>query len=103
MAVPEVNANEIEHRRQLARGVNTVIAGKLNATVDVTLTPSATATTVTDARFTGNSFVGFCPLTASALAALGALYMSAQGRGTATLTHAANAASDQLFRLLIVG
>jgi len=91
--------------RALYEAVNRAGAGKINATLDVTLTPNQSTTAVSDSRLGSNSFIGFCPLTANAAAEIGAgsLYVSSQGKKTATLTHANNAQADRTFRLLIIG
>jgi hypothetical protein len=103
--VPADWGNEREHRRKLAESVNRALAGKLNATLDVTLTANQAATAVTDARLSTASYIGLCPLTANAAAELGngTIYVSAQGKGTLTLTHANNAQTDRNFRLLVIG
>lgn len=101
--VPVYLEDEKEHRRQLARTVNLAQAGKLNAMLDVTLGASVTSTTVTDARISALSFIQWMPLTASALTAFPNLRVSSQTKGSAVLSHASNAATDQNFRLLIIG
>jgi hypothetical protein len=103
--VPADWGNEREHRRKLAESLNRVLAGKLNAALDVTLAANAAATTVADARLSSASYIGFCPLTANAAAEIGSgtIYVSAQGKGTATLAHANNAQTDRNFRLLVIG
>jgi hypothetical protein len=105
LGVPADWANEREHRRKLADALNRALSGKLNATLDVTLAASQAATTVTDPRLAPTSFIGLCPLTASAAGEIGAgtIYVSAQGKGTATLAHANSAATDRRFRLLVIG
>jgi hypothetical protein len=102
-AVPELLTNSAEHRRQIARLANSLLQGKLNAVLQITLTPSSTTTTVTDARIGANTFIGFSPLTANAASALSGLYVSSQANGTATLTHASNAQSDRTFNALLIG
>lgn len=107
--VPEVGANEKEHRRQLARGINSVLQGKLNATTTVTLAAGVTTTTVTDARITNNTFIDFMPQTANAAAALAGIYitgrMAASGvvKGSAVINHANNAQVDRTFTVLFIG
>jgi hypothetical protein len=100
---PEMLADEKEHRRQIARSLATAISGKLNATGSVTLAPSAVTTTLTDARIGVTSFIDFSPTTANANTAKSGLYVSARGKGVATLTHASNAAVDQTFSYLVIG
>lgn len=91
--------------RALARAINEVQTGRLNATLDVTLTAGAATTTVLDARFSEQSFIGFMPKTANAAAELGAggLYVSARTSGSATVTHANNAQTDRDFTIIILG
>lgn len=102
-SVPEVLADEKEHRRQLARASNNQLQGKLNAVLQVTLTASSGTTTVTDKRIGANTYFGFSPLTADAAAALSGLYVSSQANGTATLAHANNAQVDRTFNVLLIG
>lgn len=102
--VPEMLPNEQEHRRQIARALNNQLAGKLNAVMQVTLTPSSTTTTVIDKRIGANTWFGFQPLTADAVTAqLSGLHVSSQQNGQATLTHASAAAVDQTFNVLLIG
>ena len=91
--------------RALYEAVNRAGTGKINATLCVTLTANQSTTAVSDARLGSNSFIGFCPLTVNAAAEIGAgtLYVSSQGKKTATLTHANNGQTDRTFRLLIIG
>lgn len=90
--------------RRIVEVVNGVLGGKLNAVASVTLAASAATTTVTDARISPFSFIGFSPLTANAAAEIGngTLYVSAQTSGSCTLTHANNAQTDRNLTLLIV-
>jgi hypothetical protein len=101
--VPETMPNEIEHRRQLAQGVNGARSGKLNAVTQVTLTPSSTTTTLIDARIGATTGIFFSPLSANAAGALGGLYVSSQKSGQATLTHASTASVDRTFNVLLIG
>lgn len=109
VGVPETAVNDVEHKRRVARTVNLLLQGKLNAVTTVTLTANTTTTTITDARITSSSFIGFMPKTANAAAALANLYVSAQMgsngtvAGSATLTHANNAQTDRTFNVLIIG
>lgn len=106
---PEVGVNDVEHRRKLAKVINALMQGKMNAVTTVTLTANAATTTLTDARITINSFIGFMPTTANAAAAIATLYvsnrMTSNGTvsGNATLTHANNAQTDRTFIVLIIG
>jgi hypothetical protein len=100
---PQDMAHEKEHRRQLARGVANALNGKTNNTGSVTLTASATSTTLTDPRIGAASIILFMPTTSTAATAAAALYVSARTRGSATLTHASNAAVNQTFGFVVIG
>ena len=103
-AVPEAFADTTEHRRMLARAVNRLNGGKLNCTVDVTLRPAQTTTTVADPRIGPGSFLGWMPRTASAATAAAAgIWVSGRTKGSAVLNHSSAAAADQQFTLLILG
>lgn len=87
----------------IARTLNRVLAGKLNAAASVTLTPSATATTLTDGRIGLFSHVALEAQTASAAAArAGGIYV-VPDQGSAAIHHPSNAAADQIFSVLIIG
>jgi hypothetical protein len=100
---PESWTNLAEHLRKIARAANLALGGKLNAVTQVTLTPNATTTTVTDSRIGANTFFGFQPLTADAAGAAAGLYVSSQANGTATLSHANASSVDRTFRVLLIG
>ena len=102
-AVPVMLSNEKEHRRQIAQLANNLLAGKTNNVVQVTLTPSSTTTTLTDARIGANTAIILVPLTADAAAAFSGLYVSSQANGTATLTHASSASVDRTFNVVLIG
>jgi hypothetical protein len=101
--ISEINPDDVEHRRQIVRAINDILQGKLNATNSITLTANSATTTLTDARISANSYIGFQPTTANGAAALGGLYVSAQQKGSATLTHTNNAQTDKSFKILIIG
>lgn len=90
-----------------ARGVATVVnlamRGKVNATAVVTLTPSATTTTLTDDRIGPDTFIGLAPLSAAAAGALSTTFISERHKGGATLTHANGASADRNFSILFIG
>ncbi len=91
-------------QRAVAEVVRGVMDGKTNNTGVITLTAGgATSTTLNDARIGFDSVVIFSPLTSSAAALVGSLYVSARSQGAATLTHAANSASDRKYAYIIVG
>ncbi|MEC4533083.1 hypothetical protein VSR91_26535, partial [Klebsiella pneumoniae] len=93
-----------EHRRQIAEVANRAMAGKINATTQVTLNANATTTTVKDSRIGAFTYFGFQPTTQDAVTAqISGLYVSAQANGQATLTHASSASTDQPVNLLLIG
>ena len=100
-------SDERRHRRDLATVVNRINAGKVNAVGEVTLTASATTTTITDPRLTPTSFLSLWPLTANAAAELDAQHPYAaeadRGLGSWVLTHRSDAGADRSFRFLIIG
>ena len=85
--------------------VNNIMRGKINATLDVTLTVSAASTTVNDARIGGNCGIYLMPLSANAAAEIGngTIWWGTAGSQTVTLNHANNAQADRTFRLLLIG
>jgi hypothetical protein len=95
--------------RQIAGVTNGVLAGRLNAVAEVTLTSSAGSTTMTDARLTRNSLVVFDPTTANAAAEIygGTMYVKDDGTnrksGSFIITHANNGQTDRTFKALIIG
>lgn len=110
LGIPEVAVDQKEHNRRLARTLNGVLQGKLNALGTVTLGAGVATTTFSDPRITSNSFLGFMPTTANAAAALSTLYVTnttsatgSQTTGSATLNHANNAQVDRTFKVLIIG
>lgn len=86
--------------------INQLLRGKLNVTLDVTLTANSATTTVTDERISVFSFIGWEPLTAHAAAeiAAGGMYVdkTTQVNGALTITHANNAQTDRTFRIAIL-
>lgn len=92
-------------QQDVIRHINELLQGRLNVTLDVTLTASSTTTTVKDARLSEQSFLAFMPRTVNAAAELGAggLWISARTAGQATITHANNAQTDRDFTILILG
>lgn len=100
--VQEKDNNEVAHRAKLARSINAAMQGKLNATGTVTLTASATSTTLTDPRLTVSSFIEFMATTSDAATAKANIYVTNQNTGTAKINHASNAAVDQTFTYLII-
>lgn len=96
----------VEHRRKLAEAINLLAQGKLLSTGEVSLTANQATTTLNDDRIGTASFIGLTPLTDNARIETrdnGVPYVSARGKGTATLTHANNAQTDRTFVYVILG
>lgn len=91
------------HLRLVSSTLNNTIDGKLNSTGTITLTASATSTTLSDARIGGNSVILFSPTTANGKTAFANLFVSAKASGTATLTHSSSANADQNFDYVVIG
>jgi hypothetical protein len=102
--VPESHRDATEHRRMLARAVGRLTAGKLNCTFEASLRPAQTTTILSDPRLSPTSLVLWMPRSASASAAeRSGIWVIARGKGEATLTHSADAATDQDFTFLVLG
>lgn len=97
------NEDAVEHRREIADGINSILQGNLNATDTVTLAVSVATTALSDSRIGPDSFIGFMPTTANAAAELPTLYVSSRTEQAATLTHANNAQADRTFAYLVIG
>jgi len=99
--------DERSHRRMLSEGISRLFQGKSNNVLDVTLTASAAATTVTDARIGVNTALLFMPRTANAAAEIGngTIYVADSGRanGSVSITHANNAQTDRDFKVVLCG
>lgn len=96
------NANDEEHRRELATKLNLALQGRLNVTGTVTLLNGTTSTVITNPNIWQNTVVALTPLSAAAATAHGSIYVSARGAGTLTLTHA-NPGADAAFAYTILG
>lgn len=91
-----------EFLKHLVGIVNNIMRGKTNNRGEVTLTASATSTTVTDPNVGASSTIVLSPLTANAAGALSTTYITA-GNGSFEITHANNAQTDRDFRYVVVG
>ena len=104
--VPEFLVDDKEHRRQIARRLNLVTQGKLNITLDVTLTANAASTSVVDPRIGFYSaVVPAMAMTSDAAAELasGSLYVDALNKGSCVVHHTNSAQTDRTIRFLIIG
>lgn len=99
---PLVYANEAEHRRLIAEGVNSLREGKIRSTGEVTFTADQTTTTIEDRRIGPMSVIQLMPTTESAAGEVG-WWWSSQTEGSATITHASDSRTDRTFRYVILG
>ncbi len=104
-AVTPYLEDQKEHRREIATKVNTILQGKINVFIDVTLRDGHTTTTLTDARIGYYSaIVPAMAMTANAATAITAgIWVNGVKSGQATLNHASSANTDQTIRFLIIG
>lgn len=106
-AVPVTQADEKEHRRELATAINRVNQGKFNCALEITLIANVTSTTISDARIGAYSVLVLMPVTADAAAEIGAgtIYIpeNTMLTGSAVIQHANNSQTDRSFRVGIFG
>lgn len=101
-AIPEQEADEREHRRRLARAVNTINQGKFNCTIDFVVTANATTTTILDPRCSAFSFYSVMAFDANGAADIAAgTYYTAFNSGS-VIFHHRSSASVRSLRLLIL-
>lgn len=98
----QVSSNLPQWVLQIARTVNSILQGKLNATKSVTLTANATSTTLTDSRIGNTSVIILVPTTAHAATAMASVYIDTKLQGTAVIHHPSSANADQTFDVLII-
>ena len=102
-AVSEMLGDEKEHRRELARKVNSLNMGKANFTIDVVVTAGATATTITDVRISPFSFLGTMAFDANGAAdQVAGIYFDTANSGSIVMHHRNNGSTRSL-RILIAG
>lgn len=95
--------NPDQQLRTTASVVNNMLAGKLNTTIFLTLTPGAATTMVQDPRISAQTTAGFCPTTANAAVALAAGIWATLTSRQMVVHHAVNAAVDQTFNCSLIG
>lgn len=103
--VPEFMSDDREHRRQIARAVNTLRQGKQNVTHDLTLTANAASTVMTDARIgITSAIVPAMAINADGAAALVAgIWITDIKTGSCTVNHENSSQVDRTIRFLIIG
>lgn len=100
--VSPYDRDEKNHRREIARVVNNILTGKLNANLRITLSAGIT-TTITDARIGYDSAFHFWPETATAAGM--SPWATSTGRvdGSITLNHATISSSAAIYLMTIIG
>jgi hypothetical protein len=86
---------------KIPTAIRQLATGRSNATGTVTLVPSATTTLVIAHNCMADSIPFLSPMSASAQAS--AAWISAVGQGHFTITHASNAAVDQIMGWVCLG
>lgn len=94
--------DERQHRRQLAQQLGNVISGRLDCTLQVTLTANVATTTIIDSRISLQTAVIPVPMTAHAAAEVPTLWM-VPSDGQCVMNHANNAQTDRTFQVALVG
>lgn len=102
-AISEMLGDEKEHRREMARKINTMNGGKVNCTLDVVVTAGATSTTITDPRISYFSFLGTMAFDANGKAdEVAGIYFDTFNSGSVVMHHRSDASVRSL-RVLILG
>lgn len=102
--VPAFLVDEKDHRRRLAQAIQQIVQGKINATIDVTLTASASSTTINDARIDFYSWLAPMALTFNAATDVaGGMYFTGFVKGQCVVHHRPDIATDRTIRFLIIG
>jgi len=86
---------------EVTTAINELIAGRTNAYGEITLTPGATSTVMSDYRLSKDSCLILSPATASAAAATG-VYVDGYKKEECTIHHSSSSATDMTFRFIIL-
>lgn len=100
--VPGINETD---PKKVIRSLHELASGRSNAVGTVTLTASASSTTVIDQNCSSDSQISLTPQTADAAAALATLYIPAAtvANGSFVIQHANNSQVDRTFTYGISG
>jgi hypothetical protein len=90
-------------QRAVAEIVNNIMDGKTNNIGTVTLTSSATTTTLNDARISAGSTIIMTPMTSNAAKEFGTCFISSRSNGSAVISHQNTGHSDLIYTYAIVG
>jgi hypothetical protein len=101
----DVEPRLVEWLKDMRRAVFGIMRGDVNqqAAQILTLTPSATTTTLSEHRISGETVLLLQPLTANAAAALATTWMSVPTKGSVVINHANSAQVDRKFLAVITG
>lgn len=102
MALQFTSGNPDQQLRTAAEVVNSMLAGKLNTTIFVTLDPGVATTAVQDARISAQTTAAFCPTSANAAAAIPTLWVTPTNKQL-VIHHDNNAQTDRTFNMAITG
>lgn len=89
--------------RAVAEVVNNSMNGKTNNTGSVTLTASATETTLNDERLGYDSVIILSPTTANAAGEIPYTWIKTKGKGNVIIGHRSFAHTDVIYNYIIVG
>lgn len=100
--VKEQYSNISFWQKNVTSAINNILNGKVNSISTLTLTASATSTTINDLRCTASSVVYLMPTTASARTALNGSYITVT-KQSFTVSHSSYADTDMDFNYAILG
>lgn len=98
--VPDLGESRPE---RIVQAIRELFEGRSNAGGTVTLTPSATTTTVTSDTCGDESVILLSPRTANAAAALATTFVLSVSNGRFVLTHDNNTQTDRTFGYVAIG
>ena len=93
-------SNPTEWSRKLAEVANGIMQGRTNNRGLITLS-AGTTTVLTDERLAGSSIITFMPVTAVGASLAAGTFVTALGKGTATLNHPTPSSGTQILNYVI--
>lgn len=101
-ALQFTSGNPDQQLRTAAEVVNSMLSGKLNVTIFVTLDAGVATTTVMDTRISGQTTAAFCPTSATAAAEIPTLWVEATNRQM-VIHHTNSAVVDRTYNVALIG
>ncbi len=101
-ALQFTSGNPDQQLRTTSEVVNSMLSGKLNTTIFVTLDAGSATTTVEDARISIQTTAAFSPTSASAAAEVPTLWVTMANK-VMTINHTVSGATDRTFNVSVVG